>query len=65
MRDAFEEEENVKFSYFHIFNSQKISITTFTKRYEQQLQSYLSQQFSIDQLAFTKENIQNNIETVN
>ena len=33
------------------------------KMYEQQLQTLLSQQFNLDQLAFTKENIQTNIET--
>lgn len=61
MRNAFEEEENVK-SEFSSINDHFFPLFG---RYEQQLQSYLSQQFSIDQLAFTKENIQNNIETVN
>jgi hypothetical protein len=58
MRDAFKEEEDV---YNYLYCSIKLQHFF---RYEQQLQSYLSQQMSVDQLAFTKENIQNNIETV-
>ncbi len=34
------------------------------RRYQQQVDNLLSQQFSIDQVAFTKEQIQNTIETV-
>lgn len=60
MRNAFKEEKNVFFKAFSFVNF----VFFLKKRYEGQLQSYLSQQLNIDQLAFTKENIQNNIETV-
>ena len=33
-------------------------------RYQQQVDTFLSQQFSMDQIAFTQENIKNTIETV-
>ena len=34
------------------------------KMYQDQLDTYMNQQFSLDQIAFTKENIQNTNETV-
>ena len=34
------------------------------KLYEQQLKNFMSQQFTLDQVAFTKDNIQNTIEMV-
>jgi charged multivesicular body protein 5 len=34
------------------------------KQYEIQLKNYMSQQFTLDQVAFTKETIQNTIEMV-
>ncbi len=33
-------------------------------RYQQQVDTFLSQQFSMDQIAFTQDNIKNTIETV-
>ena len=34
------------------------------KQYENQLRNYLSQQYTLDQVAFTKDTVQNNLEMV-
>ena len=48
-----------------MYKQRCINVLKKRKQYESQLKTYMNQQFTLDQVAFTSESIQNTIEMVN
>lgn len=47
-----------------MYKQRCVNVLKKRKQYDNQLKAYMNQQFTLDQVAFTSENIQNTIEMV-
>eukprot|EP00828_Plagiopyla_frontata_P046474 TRINITY_DN8268_c0_g1_i4.p1 TRINITY_DN8268_c0_g1~~TRINITY_DN8268_c0_g1_i4.p1 ORF type:complete len:159 (+),score=41.88 TRINITY_DN8268_c0_g1_i4:176-652(+) len=65
MQDTYAKMKKARGGSQSMYKQRCLMLLKKKRMYEQQLQQMMSQQFSIDSLAFTKENIQNSIDTAN
>jgi charged multivesicular body protein 5 len=63
-KDLLEKSKKAKGTTKEMYKQRCVNILKKRKQYDNQLKAYMNQQFTLDQVAFTSENIQNTIEMV-
>jgi hypothetical protein len=64
MRELYARSKTAKGSSQQMYRQRCVQLLKKRKQYENQLKSYMSQQYMLDQVAFTKDSVQNNLEMV-
>ena len=63
-KDLLEKSKKSKGSAKDMYKQRCVQVLKKRKQYDKQLKGYMNQQFTLDQVSFTSENIQNTIEIV-
>jgi len=63
-KDLLEKSKKSKGSAKDMYKQRCVQVLKKRKQYDNQLKGYMNQQFTLDQVSFTSENIQNTIEMV-
>ena len=63
-KDLLEKSKKAKGSAKDMYKQRCVQVLKKRKQYDNQLKGYMNQQFTLDQVAFTSDNIQNTIEMV-
>lgn len=64
MKELYEKSKTAKGSSRQMYRQRCVQLLKKRRQYENQLRNYLSQQYTLDQVAFTKDTVQNNLEMV-
>ena len=64
MKELYDKSKTAKGSSKQMYRQRCVQLLKKRKQYENQLRNYLSQQYTLDQVAFTKDTVQNNREMV-
>jgi len=64
MKELYERSKTSKGSSKQMYRQRCVQLLKKRRQYENQLRNYLSQQYTLDQVAFTKDTVQNNLEMV-
>ena len=64
MKELYDKSKTAKGSSKQMYRQRCVQLLKKRKQYENQLRNYLSQQYTLDQVAFTKDTVQNNLEMV-
>lgn len=64
MRELYDKAKTARGNSKQMYRQRCVQLLKKRKQYEGQLKNYMSQQYTLDQVAFTKDSVQNNLEMV-
>ncbi len=64
MRELYDKSKTAKGTSKQMYRQRCVQLLKKRKQYENQLKTYMSQQYTLDQVAFTKDSVQNHLEMV-